>query len=296
MLSDVRRAAWWLIPGFLLADLGLRVWSTSWTWQDRLAGWAWEPSGGLANWNLFGRIDDYLLLAVLVVLIGRLRPSDLGWKAENLVAGLLTLVGVWAALQLVVALVALASGEGLAWHDDWLDEPNLVVIGWLVGHLFGTAAVEETAYRGFLLPQLTLWLGQRRWRLGIALVGSQLLFALSHIPQWVEFGMETPFTPAIVFLLGLVFAGIYLATENLFIAMAFHALHDAPTPLLASPVDPHLIMLILEVIFLAVVLARSARTAQRPGGLRWSEPSPTPPSPSPIGSEPHSGTAAVPDQ
>jgi membrane protease YdiL (CAAX protease family) len=82
--------------------------------------------------------------------------------------------------------------------------------------------------------------------LGIAVFISQFIFTLSHIPQWIEYGIDTPLLPAIVLLLGLVFTTIYLLTGNLFIVMAFHALHDAPTALLASPVDPHLLMLLIE--------------------------------------------------
>ncbi len=246
MFKEIRQAAWWLLPLYLLAELGLRIWGQSWVWPDQVAAWAGRLSGGLISWNLAARLDDYLLIGVLLLGIGRLRPRDLGWRRRNLRAGLLTLAGVWLLLQIVIALLALAAGSGLIWHPDWMEFPVLVVIGWLVGHLLGTAVVEDTVYRGFLLPQLYLWLGERKWRLGTAVFLSQLLFTLSHIPQWIEYGMDTPLLPGIVLLLGLVFTAIFLLTDNLFVVMAFHALHDAPTPLFVSPVDSHVLMLLLE--------------------------------------------------
>ena len=250
MFKNIRKVAWWLMPLYLIAELALRIWSTGWMWQDKLAAWAGHTSSGLVSWNLVARLDDYLLIVVLLLVIGRLRLHDLGWQRRKLKAGFLTLFGAWVTLQMVITLIALLAGNGIAWHPFWVEFPKLVVIGWLVGHLLGTAVIEDTVYRGFLLPQLFLWLGKRRGRVAIAVFVSQLIFTLSHIPQWIEYGMDTPLLPGIVLLLGLIFTAIFLLTDNLFVVMAFHALHDAPTALLASPVDPHLLMLFIEIAFI----------------------------------------------
>ena len=87
-----------------------------------------------------------------------------------------------------------------------------------------TALWEETAFRGFLLPQLYLKLSGHRWvRLWGALLLSQIVFAAAHIPAHVMIRHLTGL-PLLRMLLLQGFAGIllgllYLRTRNLWIAI-----------------------------------------------------------------------------
>ena len=105
----------------------------------------------------------------------------------------------------------------------------------------GNALFEEIAYRGFLFPQLYLRLagcGSARKRLGLALLISQGLFALSHIPNRIYLGM-TPSEIALDLLMllgwGTIYTLIYLRTDNLFIVVGIHALGNTPTTLFKTP-------------------------------------------------------------
>jgi len=240
---------------FPFAILGLRLLTARIPLVDELSSLTARATGGLVGYNVVANIGNYLFIIGLLILgLGRLRPRDLGLVWRKLFAGLATLVGVWVLLQAVTWLIVAATGSPLEPHPDWRRYPTLVVIGWLVGNLFGTAVVEEIEYRGFLLPQLYKHLPASRRRLTVAIAVSLLIFTLMHVPQWLEYGLYSPMTPLLVPVLGLIFTAIYLLTDNIFVAMAFHALHDAPTPLFASPADAHTIMFGLEVCFILLCL------------------------------------------
>lgn len=73
-------------------------------------------------------------------------------------------------------------------------------------------------------------------QIALALVLSQLLFALFH----VFFNLRQPQGQWLLlaqFVMGLAFAGIYLRTGNLFLAMGVHTLSNNVSPLLKEPFD-----------------------------------------------------------
>nr|WP_240955921.1 CPBP family intramembrane glutamic endopeptidase [Wenzhouxiangella sp. XN79A] len=110
--------------------------------------------------------------------------------------------------------------------------------------LLGTALFEESFFRGFLLPQLYLRLGviaSERMRLAAAVVISALVFSPWHLPTLL---INQDLEPTALFAqlvnlfgAGVLLAVLYLRTGNLWVTMAVHALVNAPTLLLASPVS-----------------------------------------------------------
>jgi membrane protease YdiL (CAAX protease family) len=77
--------------------------------------------------------------------------------------------------------------------------------------------------------------GDRPWvRLALALLISQGLFALSHIPNRIYLGMK-PNEIAVDLLMllgwGTLYTIVYLRTDNLFIVVGIHALGNTPTTL-----------------------------------------------------------------
>src|SRR5262249_7367140 len=146
---------------------------------------------------------------------------------------------IWGAAQGVHLVAAWLTYGTVALSGEWIN-PGFM-IGLVLTQIFGNALFEEIAYRGFLFPQLYLRaaaLRTRPWtRLLLALLVSQGLFALSHIPNRIYLGM-TPSEIALDLLMllgwGTLYTLIYLRTDNLFIVVGIHALGNTPTTLFST--------------------------------------------------------------
>jgi uncharacterized protein len=208
-----------------------------------------------------------LVAAVLIGVIrgGRLSWSDIGWRSERLVPGLAAAVTVWLASQFVEIVACYASGDDPHIAASWTGAGWAVVVGGLLAQALGTAPAEETFYRGFLLPQIWLKLTARpSARLALAITLSQVVFALSHLPNLI-LGLSASLDSAGIavqvvtdFLIGLLLAVLYLRTGNLFLVMGIHALIDAPTPLIAPVISPSLVIVGLALAILIGTFAGPA--------------------------------------
>ncbi len=199
-----------------------------------------SATGGLFTGSLLANIVFIVVLVAGIVLrFGRLRLYDVGLIPRHILVGILFTLGMWGAAQVVQLLASLIAYGTVTLSTDWLN-PGFMV-GMVLAQIFGNALFEEIAYRGFLFPQVYLRLGglrSRPWgRLGLALLISQGLFALSHIPNRIYLGM-TPSDIALdlVMLLGwgTLYTIVYLRTDNLFIVIGIHALGNTPTTLFQS--------------------------------------------------------------
>jgi len=173
-----------------------------------------------------------LLVLGLLFARGRLRPAEVGLRAQGVGAGFAFTAVYFGLLQL--ALLVFASLSGAEIVNFWTRVGPLTAGYLLLAQLLGNALYEEIAFRGFLMPQLVLKLQ----RLGtaaaivLAVFASQALFALAHVPNrlWVS-GLSPADLPGALlplFLLGLHFALLYLLTDNLFAAIGVHALNNVP--------------------------------------------------------------------
>jgi hypothetical protein len=193
------------------------------------------------DWMLvLGTTARFALVAALVLWLGRLRLADVGIVWNQIPAGLLLSGLIWAGAQ-VAGLATSGLGRGaLALHPDWQNPGAL--LGPLARQVLAVGLVEEVIFRGYLLPQTYLavarrWPDARRWHWPIALALSQGLFAVMHLPflryaglPWLEVLIGLP----VIFLYGMLFAGLYLLTGNLFLAVGVHGLATAPTPIFAG--------------------------------------------------------------
>ena len=224
---------------------------------------------------LIGGLPSFVVTLAVACGLGRLRPSDLGLRGHQLWSGVAWTIGIWIAAQIMLAIVAIVAGDGLALDPAW-GRPAFEA-GTVVSQLFGNSLDEEVLYRGFLLVQGVL-LARRLTtpRLGwvIGLVASQLLFALSHIPQrWIVEDMHgaallADLSGLLVF--GIVFSLVFLRTGNLLIAIGIHALIDAPMPVVASPLDAHAP---IGIVTLAILLAWPYLRPTRYGAPHGRDPS-----------------------
>ena len=244
LFNQVRPTTWRVLTLAIVAIVVSLLLSNYVLFQGRvgevLSGLKSETSGWVSS-TLVASLLTLAIFVAVVLGIGRLRPSDVGWNARSAGVGLLVTLGLWIAMQLALLLIAVLRSEAVAWHHDWTGRGVGFVLGGLLAQLLGNALTEEIQFRGFLLPQLYLKATGRYRRgvaLAIALVGSQALFALSHIPNHV-FVRHMPAAELVatqfgLFLGGLFFAAAYLVTRNLFVAVGIHSLGNEQVPLVQA--------------------------------------------------------------
>ena len=248
------------LAALAFAPLGLLAYDRGWLRQADAA------TGGLITLTLTLNAAALLVIvAGLVLRLGRLRAADLGLARSKLAPALAVTLALWTLAQIVGAAAAWIAGDGLALDSAW-SQPATGPIGALLAQLCGNAAFEEIIYRGFLLPQFYLLLATRlrerpALRLAAALLASQTLFAVEHIPLRLYNGVlpaELLANLAMTAVSGGFLCWIYLSTGNLFIAIGVHTLLNTPTPLLACGIEPHV------VIYSATLAALILRTMIAP--------------------------------
>ncbi len=188
-----------------------------------------------------------VLLAFLLVVVvyGDRRPSEIGWRPRQLLPGVLIYAGAWLMLQVGLLAAVMRQGIALEWHPMWTRFGINAVLGGVLAQALGHALVEDTAFRGFFLPQLRARFAKRApllalvGFLAVAVLGSSLLFGLAHLPTrilvyqsgWRELLAEQAHFLSAGFALGLAF----VATRNLFAVVGLHVLLNDPAPIIAVP-------------------------------------------------------------
>jgi hypothetical protein len=172
--------------------------------------------------------------------ICRFRPREIGLDPAKLPAAVILTALIWVANQVVLVIVLALTRQEIALNPEWTSAGWTRPAGAWLGQLFGNTPLEEVVFRGFLLPQCLLlalsWMPKARaWiPLLVALLLSQALFTVLHVffnvyeaqGQWLLLAQ---------FAMGLLFAGVYVRTGNLFLAMGLHTLANNPGPLLLDP-------------------------------------------------------------
>ena len=214
-------------------------------------------------------IAGLALLAVVFVAAGYagLRPRDLGWQWSRVGAGLAAAAAIFVAMQVVQVVVTVANGDQPQLSASWTGAGWATAMGALAGYALGIAPAEETFFRGLLLPQLRLKFSRMApaVAVGAALVVSQSMFALYHLPGDLLGGssgvgmarLDIVIDLGRVFIIGILYAALYLRTGNLFLIIGIHALANAGTTVVAAPVDPGL------------VIWAWRRSPSLPRSLRW---------------------------
>jgi membrane protease YdiL (CAAX protease family) len=243
-----RRASVLIVGGILVAYFALNCyWELLFahdpeTWFPP-AIWLPRATDGLINVTLAANVPNQLIL-IVALLIGlcRFRPRELGLDPTKVPAAVGLTALIWAANQIVLVLVLALINKPIVLNPEWTATGWTQAAGQWLGQLFGNTPLEEVVFRGFLLPQCLLlmlsWKPKARpgTQIAVALVLSQLLFALFH----VLFNQRQPqgqWLLLVQFVTGLAFAGIYIRTGNLFLAMGVHTLSNNPSPLVKEPFD-----------------------------------------------------------
>ena len=207
-------------------------------------------SGPVTATLLVNLLNVAVVVVGLLLVAGGLRRRDLGLVRPNIPTAVAVTVGLWVALQAVAAGVSLARTGTVGIDPGWRQAGIGATLGLLVTQLFGNALYEEVLFRTVLLDQMVLKLRDRRWGFTLALVGSQLIFALLHLPNRLLRGYTLTGMVGglgLLFLMGLLFALVYHRTGNLLIAVGVHALNNAPTMVVATRLSGQFLVTLLLV-------------------------------------------------
>jgi membrane protease YdiL (CAAX protease family) len=245
----------------------------------------YNGSHHLVTPTLMGAGTLGVVVVAVLVGYGKLRFHDFGWIGARLVPGLVTIAVLWIAMQLVEVVSGLATKGQIQLSPTLRSGGWTTVVGVLIGQALGTAPAEETWFRGFLLPQLQIRLGHLNPApaLGLAIVASQAAFALYHLPNLLLGNSGVVGTTAlditsqlgIDFAVGVLLAGIYIRTGNLFLLMGIHALLNAGTSVVATSIDP--VPVLLGLAMLILVLTFVLPRPRRLGGAATTPGSPASP-------------------
>lgn len=244
LFERTRGASWLVLALTAIAYTGAILFVNGVLFQRGQAGavlgWVYSATGGLVNGTLVGGLCVLGTSAFIIVGLGRLRASDIGWRMRDVGSGLLVTLALWVIIQCVQALLLVFRGD-FTLHEAWKQCGPGGLLGGVLGQLLGNALAEETVFRGFFLPQSYLKATRvfpRGAALTIALLGSQLLFAVSHLPNRFfvmgTTGLDILWDQLGLMAAGLIFAAVYLLTRNLFFVVGFHVLLNARVPILQS--------------------------------------------------------------
>lgn len=203
-----------------------------------------RPTGGLVSATWMANI---VLLVVVVGVLrwrGGLHAVDLGLGTRGLLSGVVVTISLWAGLNAFQVLSAVNMHTLVEANPDWAQLGVLRIVGAFLAQLLGNALFEEILFRGVLFEQLRVRFLDRGMRpaksLLLALLISQALFALIHVPLRLSSGMPIDALPselALLFGLGVLLALLYWRTANLYVCVGVHALSNAPLLLAKQQVD-----------------------------------------------------------
>ncbi len=245
-LDQVRPTTWRVLALAIVASVGLSLlWNS--VLSSRLVRETFpnESASRLILVTLINVLDLLVIVGIVVFRVGRLRPCDVRWNVPAVGRATWVTLGFWVAMQPGLALYMWHQGQELQWNDAWNRLGPGYLLGTLVSQLLGNALLEETLFRGFLLPQFYLQASgvcRKGVALALALLASQILFTLMHLPSQVF--LQSLSAARILegqvenLLIGLTAGAVYLVTRNLFVAVGLHSLWNQPARLLLVPFAP----------------------------------------------------------
>ncbi len=256
LFDEIRATHWGVLLIFVSLHTLLTAFFFTYLFQEYVTHPLEVATRGLVTHALVSNLIEIVVLVGGVALImGRLRPRDIGLQARGLPNALVVTYLLWALVLMVSVLAGEIDGT-LAWNRYFTVRPGTLHVGNALGGFLGTGLSEELAYRGFLLPQLYL-LSRRRLSpgkaLAFAIVCSQGFFGLNHVPAGLVQGFALSAIALYVFhaaLMGVFLAGIYLRTGNLFVAIGVHAIVNDPMLPIVSGINSSVLALALSVLLL----------------------------------------------
>lgn len=217
-----------------------------------------------AAWGLTA-VSALLLFGIALYALRRegMALEDLGYTVRGLVTAVGLAAAAWGIFAAVFALF-IVGPEGVQAHH-W-GQPRRVLLQWL---LVGIA--EETLFRGYILTKGRALLGRLSgvWQTAAALLLTNLVFALWHVPQRLAAQAldVQALVPSLVqlFFVGLLLSYFYLRSRNILLTGLIHGGLNAPLVGVAGDLTPVLVM--VGLVELWRFFARRGGSANGPQGL-----------------------------
>ena len=203
-----------------------------------------RPTAGLVSPTLLANALLVVIIVGVTLWRGRLGAEDIGLRRTGFASAISLTFLVWLAVNGVQATSALLAPGSLRLNPDWSSSSACRTLGIFLSQLMGNALFEEILFRGVLFQQLRLHLLRRGSQpavaLIMALIVSQMIFAVIHVPLRLSSGMalaDLPGELALLFVLGVILALLYWRTGNLYIVVGIHALSNASVPFVEPRID-----------------------------------------------------------
>ncbi|MCM0649146.1 CPBP family intramembrane metalloprotease [Clostridium swellfunianum] len=233
-----------------------------------LYNWSYNITKGLINQTLI----LYLLLSFIFIYLilyksSKFRPIDIGLKKGKLKDGIIITVILFILLQVYGVVYSYFCFGELTMNEVMYK--GTIVAGYYISMIFGVAFFEEVLFRGVLIPQIFIRLKSDKSKnkiMFMALFISQALFSVMHIPIRLINGVgftDLMISLASIFIIGIVFAFIYLLTDNLFIAIGVHALWDISQNNAATFYNSKYAFIVVGVFAFAIMYVSVVRNSKR---------------------------------
>lgn len=208
-------------------------------------------SSAIFSW-LFGDEYSFLVqslwnvpsgLVQLGIVIAVLRHEgvslgELGLSRRMLGPAIIAVAGLIVVLNATVPILASMAGNQVSFgiYALYRSAPydlsaSAVAVGAITSYVF-VGPIEELAFRGYLQNKLiaVMEFGSLRFRTGIGIVATGLIFAALHVPVRIlldGLGVAELAGPLLLLALsGMVFGSIYALTQNLYLVMFLHGVGD----------------------------------------------------------------------
>lgn len=242
--GGVRRLAPRVVVAMLLVEVAWSLFVNYVVFRSEAVLAVVRATHGLVGLTLIGcTLGLVAIVGGVLVGWGGARSAELGLRAADVPRAVAVTLAVWIALNASALAYDVLSGTPIALAPEW-HFPTWRAGEWL-GQFFGNALLEEIVSRAVLVTQLALWLARdtehgRRGTLAISLLISQAVFMLGHIPNRLSQDLwASPLAAvgdlALMWVMGLVLAAIWLRTRNLLIAVGLHALANISGHVVAAP-------------------------------------------------------------
>ena len=185
-------------------------------------------TGGIIHQTFFGYVILALMTGFFICYLGGLRAKDFAMFKNKVLPAIGYIVAGWMLIQITPLLNGYSFEILPAWSEDGYSARKFS--RFLTGQLFSNALYEELFFRGLLISQFTL-LFRKKYSMTMAIIlaviCSQIIFALGHIPHRIVNGIPLAESITRVFFYGIIFASFFLLTKNIFATAGVHALWNA---------------------------------------------------------------------
>ncbi|MBS9773559.1 MAG: CPBP family intramembrane metalloprotease [Tenacibaculum sp.] len=208
-----------------------------------------EKSNGFITPTLIAGISSVLLFLIISMKLGRIKLKDFLLNTNKIKTGLFWALILWVLLNLSSAIFSFFQNGSITFSDKLNYK-----FGSFSAQFLGSALAEELVYRGIILTQIYLILKIKfNNKLSIfgALILSQLLFSLSHLPNRIILGQtEYLFLDLIkLFIAGIILSLMFIKTQNLVYLVGVHSFLNYPFCLFKTDLSfPILISLLFALI------------------------------------------------